>query len=196
MSSNPSDPAKETGNEGLTEGSKAPDAGDKPTATDDDAPQSAAQVVEAEIAPALEGLPPPRRQQILHKIEETLTAFVATSVQGGPKMDAESVRVLAATVEKDNENKFKYLCQKEQHEAEQKTGELGFRRERHRDHVGMLKPVIIAVLAVVIVTIGAGLWFIAHDREAIGIGILTSVATASFGFLGGLGVSNFFRDSQ
>lgn len=165
----------------------ASDGGDKTPAE-----SQAAKVIEAEIAPILEDLgevPEETRQRVLHKIEESLTAFIATSFSTGPKMDPESVRILTETVRADNDNKFKFLTQREQHDSEHRAKVLDFERERHRSHVDVLKPTIFVAIFLVTVSLLAGLWFVGHGQECLGGGLLSATATAVFGFLGGLGVS-------
>ena len=174
--------------------SDAPPRQDGQTGTNGATPAQV--VVEATLAPVLDDLPAPKQQEIIHKVEETFTAMFAASVQGGPRLDPETVKIISATVEKDNDNKFKYLTQKQANDAVKQQRDHEFAVVCHRDNVRLFAPVLISAIAVFVGCVSAGIYFIAMGREAVGSGILSGVFGAAFGYLGGLGTANFFKPSR
>jgi hypothetical protein len=159
---------------------------------------SALQTVEAKLATVLNDVPvsEPQKQQIIHKIEETFMAAIATNVQNAPRLDPETVKIIAVTVEKDNDNKFKYLTQKQANDAAKQLRDHEFAVVCHTDNVRLFRPVLISAMLVFVGCVTAGIYFIAIGREAVGSGILSGVFGAAFGYLGGLGTANYFKPSR
>jgi hypothetical protein len=173
---------------------------DPPTGADAEgssaSPKSPVKVVEAELAPIIKDLPQPKQQQIRHVVEQKFEALIATAIGGGPKLDAETVKILAVAVEKENDNKFKFLTQKQANEAIREQREHEFIRLCHRDNVRLFAPVLVSAVVVFLVCVGTGIYFLAVGREAVGSAVLTGVFSAAFGYLGGLGTANFFKSSR
>ena len=114
-------------------------------------------------------------------------------VRGGmtPQIDPETAKILANTLEKDNDNKFKYLTQKQADFASEQARQHDFAVVCHRDSVGLLKPILGASILLVIGTVTAGIYFISNGQEAVGSSLLTGIFGLLFGYLGGLGTSKF-----
>ncbi len=76
-------------------------------------------------------------------------------VRGGmtPQIDPETAKILAVTIEKDNDNKFRYLTQKQSDAAAQQAKEHELSAARHRD---LMRPIVWAVILIAIVSVGAG----------------------------------------
>ncbi|HYG10005.1 MAG TPA: hypothetical protein VD835_08675 [Pyrinomonadaceae bacterium] len=175
--------SEENAKDRSSEGSSS--KGDEPSALS--VPESQ---VEAKLEEIIEAVPAPRRDEFRHSVREFM-GFVESS---GPKIDPEVARILAASNDKDNENKFKYLTQKQELEAEESKREHQFKIARHSSLVKMLWPVLIAVIVLVLGCIGAGIYLAATGHETLGFSILSATITALFAYLGGLGTPYLFKD--
>jgi hypothetical protein len=153
------------------------------------APES--KVVEAKLEALIEAVPAPQREEARHTFQEFMGYVERSSTQ---KIDPEVARIIAASNDKDNENKFKYLTQKQELEAEESKREHAFKVTRHVSLVNMLWPVLIAVIVLVLGCIGAGIYLAATGHETLGFSILSATITALFAYLGGLGTPYLFKD--
>lgn len=68
---------------------------------------------EENLEQIIDRLPP---EQVQHTLREVIFGIIERG-SSGPKIDPEVMKIAAATVEKDNENKFKYLTQKQTDDA-------------------------------------------------------------------------------
>jgi len=159
----------------------------------DVAPPSGASVpqVEEKLETALKDLPPPKQQMIRETIQEVFMAVVGGIA--GPKIDAETAKIVAASVDKDNEFRFQYLSQKQKDEAEQNKRAHDLEMLRHQDRVRVLRPVLYTMLFVVVGALSVGVYLAATGHEVLGSNILTAVITGLLAFLGGLGTMSFFK---
>ena len=149
--------------------------------------------LERQLEPVIKDLPPEKQQAIRHTFEQQfMAAFVERST--GPRIDAETARIIASTIEKDNENKFQYLTQKEKDAAEASRQEQSYRELLHKDRVKLLWPIVLTVLLVVVGCVAVGIYLAANGHEILGASILTGIFAAIFGYLGGLGTAHFFQD--
>lgn len=148
------------------------------------------QTVEQQLAPVLEGIPEPKRTEIVHTIEQQFMAVVRGGMSG-PQIDPETAKILADTIQRDNDNKFKYLSQKQADAAAKEIREHSLATARHRD---LMRPIVWAVIAITVVSVLAGLWFISAGHETIGSSLLTGIFGALLGYLGGLGTSGHTKD--
>jgi hypothetical protein len=146
-----------------------------------------------ELQRILPDLSPSKRTEVLQYIFSFMTRVDKSA---GPPIDPETVHILTASIDKDNEYKFKYLSQKQADSAVQEGRDHEFATERHRDGIKLLKPIIYAAIFVVLGSILAGIYFIGNGREAVGSSLLTGTFGALAGFLGGLGTSKFVRPDR
>ena len=162
------------------------DAPDTPAVTGDGLTASplVPQSVEASLQPVIKDLPEPKQQEIVRTFEQQFMAVV----RGGmtPQIDPETAKILAVTIEKDNDNKFHYLTQKQADAAAQETREHDLAIARHRD---LMRPIVWAVILIAIASVAAGLAFIVTGHDAVGSSLLTGIFGALLGYLGGLGTS-------
>jgi hypothetical protein len=147
-----------------------------------DGPQTT--LVPAQVQEVIKDLPAPKRQEIVHSIQETITA--AIRIGQTPPVDPETAKILASTIEKDNDNKFRYLTQKQADSAKEREREQSLEAAHHTD---IVRPVVWAVIAVTLIAVGSGVYFISIGKEAIGSSLLTGIFGAILGFLGGLGTA-------
>ena len=138
---------------------------------------------------ALQKLPPQERTMMRESLREFMGVVVSS---GGQKIDPEIARMILESVNQDNENKFKFALQREENRANQQQRKDNLELTRLTTQTRMLWPVIVAAIVIIVGCVCAGLYFIAIGKESIGIGILTAVISAVFGYLGGLGTANFF----
>lgn len=157
--------------------SQAPQAAESPKP---DLPQQSPPALDSEPTTevlkalgSLPDLPAPQQREIIHTLQ-SLVAYVERS-SVGPKIDPETVRIVTASVDKDNENKFKYLTQKQANDAAKQQRDHEFAVVCHTDNVRLFKPVLISTILVFIGCVAAGISFIAIGREAVGSGILSGV---------------------
>ncbi len=141
-------------------------------------------VVEASLEPVIKDLPAPKQQEIVRTLEQQFMAVVKSGMN--PQIDPETAKILAVTIEKDNDNKFRYLTQKQADTAALEKREYDLAIARHRD---LMRPIVWAVILIAIASIGAGLAFIASGHDAVGSSLLTGIFGALLGYLGGLGTS-------
>jgi len=95
--------------------------------------------------------------------------------------------------DKDNENKFKYLTQKQQHAAEESKREHDLEVTKHKDRVKFFWPILIITLIVVVGCLFVGIYLSAMGRDVLGASILTGTAFAIAGYLAGIGTADFFK---
>jgi len=148
------------------------------------------EAVEQKLAPVLEGIPEPKRTEIRHQIEQTFMAAVVRAGTAAPQLDPETAKILADTVQRDNDNKFKFLSQKQADTAKRESMAHQLATARHRD---LMKPIVWAVIGITFVSVVAGLWFIAAGHESVGSSLLTGIFGALLGYLGGLGTSGHLK---
>lgn len=147
--------------------------------------------VEQQLQAAIKNLPPQEQEKVRHVFTETMMGFFQSG--GGTKLDPETAKILAATVEKDNEYKFQYLSLKEKNEAEARKREDDHEATQWRDKVALSKPILYISLIVIPVCLFIGIWLAATGREMLGSNLITAVLTGLFAFLAGLGTSNLFK---
>lgn len=145
--------------------------------------------VEAKLEEIIEAVPAPRRDEFRHSVRE----FMGFVESAGPKIDPEVARILAASNDKDNENKFKYLTQKQQHTAEASKREHDLEVTRHEDRVKFFWPILITTLIVIVGCLFVGIYLSATGRDVLGASILTGTAFAIAGYLAGIGTADFFK---
>ena len=146
--------------------------------------QIEASLVPAKVESAIKDLPEPKQQEIVHSVQEAMIAVINRG--GQPPIDAETAKILSATIEKDNENKFKFLTQKQADSAAESQRTYQLKLAQHKD---LMRPCVWAVVLITIAGTIAGFAFIAQGKEAIGSSILTGIFGALLGFLGGLGAA-------
>jgi hypothetical protein len=81
--------------------------------------------LEAIIEKGVERIPP---EQFPGFLRDTLIAIIEKGAN--PRVDPETLKIAAATVEKDNENKFQYLMKKLDVEAQEKKDDREFEKEK------------------------------------------------------------------
>ena len=150
--------------------------------------------VEESLKPVIQDLPQPKQQEIVRTVEKTVEQTLIAAVRGtaGPQIDAETAKIITASLDKDNENRFKFLTQKQADNAKAEERKAALEVTRHSDTVKLLWPCLYAAILLVLGSTGAGIWFIAIGRDAIGSSILSGVGGLFFGFLGGLGSRGLF----
>jgi len=143
--------------------------------------------VEASLQPVIKDLPEPKQKEIVRTLEQQFMAVV----KGGmtPQLDPETAKILAVTIEKENDNKFRYLTQKQADEAAKEIRDDELTTARHRD---LMRPIVWSAILITVASVTAGLVFIATGHEAVGSSLLTGVFGALLGYLGGLGTSGHF----
>lgn len=154
-------------------------------------------VVES-LQPVIQDLPQPKQQEITRTVERTIEHQMMAVFRGGmgPQMDPETAKILATTIEKDNDNKFKYLTQKQSDIAARETREHTYSLQCHTDGISLLRPIIYSSIVIVITSVVSGIYFISHGQEAVGSSLLTGVFGLLFGYLGGLGSSNYMATGK
>ena len=168
-----------------------PGVPDAPAPVDGQADASVPQTLEQSLTPVLEGLPEPKKKEIVQVVHQQFTAVVRAGMSG-PQIDPETAKILADTIQRDNDNKFRYLSQKQSDTAARETRGHELAKARHRD---LMRPIVWAVVAITVISIMAGLWFINSGHETIGSSLLTGIFGALLGYLGGLGTSGHIRDT-
>ncbi|SRR6266508_2862543 len=147
------------------------------------------EVVE-KMAEVVSDLPEPKQREVKTTMQEFM-AFVERGV--GPRIDAETARILTASADKDNEFRFKYLTQKQKDTADKNEREHELERIKHRDRVKIFWPILITVLITVIGCLAVGIYLAANGRELLGTGLITGTSFAVAGYLSGVGTSGFFK---
>jgi hypothetical protein len=148
-------------------------------------------IAEQELETIIRDLPAPQKEKARETIRELFMGVIERS--SGPKLDPETVKVIAASVDKDNERKFQYLSQKQKDQAEQDKLEHTFTVQRHNDRMGLLRPIIYIVIVAVVACMGMGIYFSAEGHEVLGASLLTGAITGVFAFLAGLGTSDIVK---
>lgn len=153
---------------------------------------------EAKLERIIERLPP---EQAQHTLREVIFGIIERGAN--PKVDPELFKVAAASVDRDNQNKFEFLTQKEANKAEQakrdhvlKEKEHDLKIERYKSQVKMLWPILFTIIVLVIGCLSAGIYFAATGRETLGFSILSATISAFFSFFGGLGMAKFFKKDE
>ncbi len=137
-------------------------------------------------------LSPPQQERIVHRLREVFTTYVERG--SSQKIDPEIFKIAADTVAKDNENKYKYLSQKQQDAASENKREYDYKVGCHKDRTKILWPIIIVVLLMITCCVGFGIYFAATGHEILGASLLTGIFGAVFGYLAGIGTADFFRE--
>ena len=127
------------------------------------------------------------------EFKEIIQSFVAIVERGQPRLDPETARIATQSIDKDNENKFKYLTQKQKDAAAQSERDDKLESTRHQSRVKMLWPILVATILIVLTSIISGIYLAASGNETLGASILTGVFGGMFGYLGGLGTAHFFQ---
>ncbi|HEX8746731.1 MAG TPA: hypothetical protein VF717_05985 [Pyrinomonadaceae bacterium] len=172
------------------------DPQDKPSPPNTEASSSPTPVsppVEDKLEAVIRDLPEPKQEQLRTTLRETFMAFVERSA--GPRIDAETARILASSADKDNENRFKYLSQKQKDAADASLREHELEKIKHQDRVKIFWPILITVLVATVGCLAVGIYLAATGREMLGTGLITGTAFAVAGYLAGVGTSDFFKEN-
>lgn len=144
---------------------------------------------EENLEKIIERVPPEQYPTLLR---ETLIGIVREGAS--PKIDPETFKIAAATIERENENKFQYLMKKLDVDAKTKSDDHQLDRERHRSTTRLLWPILISTIVLVLGCITAGIFLAARGQETLGFSILSATVAALFSYLGGLGTPRFWLD--
>ena len=147
--------------------------------------------VEAKLEQIIEAVPADKKESVRHTFQEFFALIERSS---SPHLSPEVARIMVESADRDNENKFKFLTQKQQDDAELEKEELGFRKQKHKDRFSLVKPIIYFVLAFVAILTGLGIYLCVIGKEVLGASLLTGIFSAIFGYLAGVGTSDFFKD--
>jgi hypothetical protein len=158
--------------------------------TDSVLPPAEEKKLEAIIEKGVERIPP---DQFPTFFRDTLIAFIERGA--GPKIDPESFKIAAATVEKDNDNRLTYLMRKLELEDEKHKRDHTLETARQNSTVKMLWPILLAVIILVIGCVTSGIYLAATGKETLGFSILSGTVAALFSYLGGLGTPRFWKDN-
>lgn len=132
----------------------------------------------------------PQQDRLVQTFREVFTHVERDT---GTHLDPEVFKIAAETVARDNENKFKYLTQKQQDTAEKNKREHDFDVLRYQDRYKILRPVTFIVVAVLTVCLFIGIYLCTVDQEMLGSNLITGVITGLLSFLAGLGVSEILK---
>ena len=143
--------------------------------------------LEAILEKGVEKIPP---EQFPNLFRDTLIAFIERGT--GPRIDPETLKIAAATLEKDNENKFQYLVKKLETDANTKNDDREFDKEKFRSTTKLLWPIVLAIIVVILGLISSGIYLAAIGKETLGFSILSATLAALFSYLGGLGTPRFW----
>jgi hypothetical protein len=147
-------------------------------------------VVEQKLEEVVRDLPESKQREVKTTIHE----FMALVERGvGPRIDAETAKILTASADKDNEFRFKYLSQKQKDTAEQIAREHELETTKHRDRVRIFWPILITVLPTTVGCLVVGIYLAATGHDILGTGLITGTAFAVAGYLAGCGTANFFK---
>lgn len=147
--------------------------------------------VEQKLEAFAKDLPENKQEEFKHTIHEVFAMFMERS--GGPRIDSETAKILAASADKDNDLRFRYLSQKQKDTADQKERDQKLEERRLTYLVRFIWPILIAVLIVAIGGISAGIYFASTGREMLGSNLLTGFITAILAFIGGMGCPRIFK---
>jgi hypothetical protein len=120
---------------------------------------------EAKIEAILDKLPP---EQAQHTLRELFFGIIERGGTSPAKIDPEAFKIAAATVEKDNDNKFRYLRQKQSDAAEESKREHDFAVVQHKDRFGILRPVVFIIVFVFAICLFVGIYLAATGHETLG----------------------------
>jgi hypothetical protein len=158
--------------------------------------QADTEIAEAKLERIIEKLPP---DQVQHTIRELIFGIIERGAS--TKADPDALKIAAASVDKDNEFKFRFLTQKETNKADQdkRTHELkekdhALKVKRYEAQHRMLWPILISVIVLVLGCISAGIYLAATGRETLGFSILSATISSVFAFFGGWGMAHFFKN--
>jgi hypothetical protein len=148
---------------------------------------------EPKLETAIKDLPEPKQNEIRQSIQETFMGFIERS-SAGPKMDPETAKILVASADRDNDHKFQFLSQKQGDSARQNEREHNLEVQRHIDRMKLARPILYVSLALIAGCTVSGIYLSATGHDALGASILSGIFGAVFGYLGGLGTANFFKN--
>lgn len=146
--------------------------------------------IEDKLEQIIEAVPAPQREQFRNNVQE----FMGFVERSGPRVDPEVARILAASNDKDNDNKFKYLTQKQQLAAEESKRGHELEVIRHKDRVKFFWPILITTLILVAGCLVVGIYLAATGRDVLGSSLITGTAFAVAGYLAGIGTADFFKN--
>ncbi len=81
-----------------------------------------------------------------------------------PQIDPETAKILAETIQRDNDNKFKYLSQKQADAAASENREHALATARHRD---LMRPIVWAVIGITFIHFCVGRHLVHLERTRI-----------------------------
>lgn len=143
---------------------------------------------EEKLEKIIERVPPDQYPTLLR---ETLIGIIREGA--APKIDPEVFHLAAATVEKDNDNKFQYLMKKLEVDAKGKEDDREFEKIKFKSTYKLLWPILIAAIVLVLGCTAAGIYLAAGGHETLGFSILSGTVAALFSYLGGLGTPRFWK---
>ena len=145
------------------------------------------------IEEIIDAIPEPERKEeaqvILREIKERY-------IERLPQDDPEILKILSESADKEGERKFRYLSQKQKDETDQERAELEFRKIKHANNFSLIKPVVYAVLALLVVCVGVGVWLCANGKETLGASLITGSISSVLSFAAGFGISGKFKDEK
>jgi len=144
--------------------------------------------LETIIEKGVEKIPP---DQFPTFFRDTLLAYIERGA--GPRIDPETFKIAAATVEKDNDNKLAYLMRKLEVEDTQHKRDHELEVEQSRSTRKMCWPILLAVIFLVVGCITVGIYLAATGKDTLGFSILSATVAALFAYLGGLGTPRFWK---
>ena len=145
------------------------------------------------IEEIIEAIPTPeKREQARHLIEETFVGLIERSSSN--QINPDVAKILADSADRDNDNKFKFLTQKQQDAATAQQRKDELTAQKHKDRVSIIKPVIVFVMVMVILCLSVGIYLSVTGKETLGASLITGVLTAVLSYLAGVGTSDFFKD--
>lgn len=145
------------------------------------------------IEEIIEAIPTPeKREQARHIFEETFVGLIERSASN--QINPEVARILADSADRDNDNKFKFLSQKQQDTAAAQQRKDELTAQKHKDRVSLIRPIIIFVFVMVILCLSVGIYLSVTGKETLGASLITGVLTAVLSYLAGVGTSDFFKD--
>jgi hypothetical protein len=141
--------------------------------------------LEAAIKKALaeQNIPQPQQERIVETFREVFTTYIERNT--GAEIDPEIFKIVAASIDKEQENKLKYFTLKEQNSAEKSKREHDFEVERHRDVFKIVRPVVYVVLTTFPILLFIGIYLAATGHETLGASILSTVITSFLSYLAG-----------
>ena len=157
---------------------------------------SALSIPQAEaIEEIIESMPTPeKRERARHIIEETFVGLIERSSPN--QINPEVAKILADSADRDNDNKFKFLTQKQQDAADAKKRSDEFKITKNRDVFSLIKPVVFAVVFVLLIAMGVGVYLCLNGKETLGASLITGAVTSGLSFVAGLGTANILKDKE